>query len=218
MRWTALVLAPAFLVGCAARPHRAPVPVPEPEPVAPTSAPQAQLVKEDGGFTIAQGMVVSPEDRSDYDSAVRMLQEELYQPAIALLIKLTERAPALAAPHVDLGIAYARTNDLDHAEESLLKALELSPQHPAALTELGLVQRRKGQFANSRASYETALAQFPDFHYAHRNLGILCDLYLGDTACALEHYEAYSRIVPDDAEVTKWIADLRRRGNRKEKP
>ena len=128
------------------------------------------------------------------------------------------QADPVTAAHIALGIAYARTGDLDHAEASLQKALELSPQHPAALNELGLVQRRRGQFAESRASYEAALAQFADFHYAHRNLAILCDLYLGDHACALEHYEAYSRIVPDDAEVFKWIADLRNRGSQQENP
>ena len=123
----------------------------------------------------------------------------------------------MTAAHIDLGIAYARTGDLDHAEASLHKALELNPRHPAAYNELGLVQRRKGEFAKARASYEAALAQFADFHYAHRNLAILCDLYLGDYTCAMEHYEAYSRLVPDDAEVAKWIADLRNRGSRQEK-
>ena len=46
---------------------------------------------------------------------------------------------------------------------SLTKALELNPHHPVAHNELGLVQRRKGEFVKARASYEAALAKFADF-------------------------------------------------------
>jgi len=154
---------------------------------------------------------------ADYNAAMGLLREEKYEAGIALLVKVTEQLPALVQAHVNLGIAYANTGDLDQAESSLHTALELDPKQAAAYNELGLVQRRKKEFKQARASYEAALSQSADFQNAHRNLAILCDVYLGDYACAQKHYEAYSRIVPDDAVAAKWVADLRNRTSAKEK-
>jgi Tfp pilus assembly protein PilF len=147
-----------------------------------------------------------------------MLEKGEYKPGIALMTKVTEQAPSSAAARIDLVIGYARAGDMERAEASLGKALESNARHPAAYNEVGMVQRRNGQFKKARESYEAALAQSAEFSYAHKNLAILCDLYFGDYKCALEHYEAYNHLVPTDGDVVKWIADLRKRGSQKEKP
>ncbi len=179
--------------------------------LAATRTPKVEITPDATGFTVTQEIRVSGDVRADYDNALRLLAQQQYEQGIALLVKVTESTPAAIAPHIDLGIAYSRSGDLDRAEASLGKALAINPDHPIANNELGMVYRRKGRFTDARASYERALAVYPSFHFAHRNLAILCDLYLMDLGCALTHYEAYSHAVPGDQEAVKWIADLRNR-------
>jgi tetratricopeptide (TPR) repeat protein len=154
---------------------------------------------------------VDPEVREEFQQAVMLLKEEKYSEAIRLLRGVTGKASKFTGPHINLGIAYARTGELEKAEESLKKALELNPYHPVANNELGLVYRKTGRYAEARQIYEALLTMYPDYLPVRKNFGVLCDIYLQDLSCAIEQYEAYLEGIPDDEKVKIWVADVKSR-------
>ena len=178
---------------------------------APTKKPAKVEVQEEVGFTIVEEARVSGSVRADSAEAITHLQQGRQDQGIDMLESVTETAPDLSAPHIDLGIAYHRSGKLEEAEAELLKALASNADHAVAHNELGIIYRKTGRFAEARRSYESALAVYPGFHYARRNLAILCDLYLADLQCALDNYEAYLKTGPRDDEASMWVADLRLR-------
>lgn len=174
--------------------------------------PTARMEVEEGvGFVITEEARISSDVRADYARAVRLLEQGNAEQGIELLTKTAEQAPLLSAPHIDLGIALRRAGKFAAAEEHLQDALAANPDHPVAYNELGILYRQTGRFAEARRSYEAALAIYPGFHFARRNLAVLCDLYLGDLPCALEQYGAYLEKAPNDEEAAMWMADVQNR-------
>jgi Flp pilus assembly protein TadD len=122
-------------------------------------------------------------------------------------------------------VIYRQAGKLDESLAEIEQAARLSPRQPIYLNQLGIAYRQKGEFAKARDAYQRALALDPGYTAAMLNLGILYDLYLGDTQRALELYARYLSLLPNgDATVTKWVADLKNRKpgpitvSRQEKP
>lgn len=183
-----VLLALLILAGCAT------APAPEPEPRA---APEA---------------TVDPALEQAFEAGLAQLRGEDFAAAITTFQGIIEENDALAAVHANLGIALARGGDPEAGRAALERAAELAPQQPVVLNQLGVLYRRAGRFQDAAEAYRKALAADPDYADAHVNLGMLCELYIHDLECALQHYRRYQDLASEaDPEVELWIADVTRR-------
>ena len=147
--------------------------------------------------------------------AIDFIKDDHYDFAIPLLLEVTQSTSRHSAPYINLGIAYSKVGKINEAEESLLKALSINPTHPVANNELGIVYRQMGAFEKAKEAYERVIKSYPLFIPARKNMGILCDLFMKDLNCAIEHYQAYLNIKKDDKSVKIWLQDLKRRAGTK---
>jgi Tfp pilus assembly protein PilF len=161
------------------------------------------------GFVIREKAGMDAASLAEFQRAVALLNDGKDGEAIELMKRVIDRSPRFSAPHIDIALAYLRIGAPEPAEQHMKAALSLVPGHPVAGNEYGLLLRKTGRFNEAREVYEKAVDRFPDYLPARKNLGILCDLYLNDPKCALEQFERYSRLMPEDEKVKIWIAELR---------
>ncbi len=163
----------------------------------------------------SQKIVVDKKVRRDFRQAVALMQNNASEPdtmrAIHLFESVIKREKRLPAPYVDLAIAYERINKTKLVERNLISALKLDIGHAVANNELGLLYRKEGRFRAARIAYQNAINAHPDYLPAKRNLGVLCDMYLHDYACALVQFQDYLELKPDDKMVAIWVADIKQR-------
>jgi tetratricopeptide (TPR) repeat protein len=93
----------------------------------------------------------------------------------------------------------SRARELEAAESSFNRALQLNPGDPEALNGLGLakVQRgRPGDLRDAEQYFNDALKQHPGYPPALLNLAILSHQYLRNRQFALEKYREYLALKP----------------------
>ena len=80
------------------------------------------------------------------------------------------KAPEMPRPHVRLGVWHRSKGDLDAAEASYRRALELDPDSAPALNNLGNVLSLKGDLAGAEEAYTRSLQLLPRYPEALINL------------------------------------------------
>lgn len=161
-------------------------------------------------IVISEEFGVDADLAKKFNQAVIHLNNKEYDSAIELLVDVTNNTVKHSAPYINLALAYSATGKIEDAEKILLKAIKINPVHPVANNELALVYRKTGRFSEAKKTYEDIIKNYPQFFPARKNLGILCDLFMKDVACAIEQYEAYLTVRPNEKEIKIWLAVLKR--------
>ncbi len=169
------------------------------------------IVIESDDIVISEEYGIDTELSDKFDQAVKLMNAKNYKMAIELLVEVTDKTNKHSAPYINLAIAYSETGKMQQAEKILLRAKKINPLHPVTNNELGLLYRKTGRFSDAKRTYEKLIKVYPQFLPARKNLGILCDLFMGDLECAISHYEIFLKFQPNDKEVKIWLVDLKRR-------
>lgn len=132
--------------------------------------------------------------------------------AATTLRSITKQWPELSGPWLNLGILQAQLDDRAAAEASFRSAIAANDNNVFAWNQLAALLREDGEFAEAQTYYREALKRWPDYGDAHRNLGILLDLYLHQPDEALVHYRKAQALQEEpDRQLAGWIVDLERR-------
>jgi tetratricopeptide (TPR) repeat protein len=99
---------------------------------------------------------------------------------------------------LDLGLFYGSASRLGEAEAAYARLLEIAPEHPVGLHNLGNIATKRGDHEAAVTYYRRALAAKPDYLRAQYNLGDALRA-TGQYVEAFHSYEAVLEMNPGDA-------------------
>jgi Tfp pilus assembly protein PilF len=160
---------------------------------------------------------VSRQAQQNFTDATRAMRNKQWAQAESLLQKVIAEDNKLSGAYLNLGLVYRAQKEDKRAEQAFSNAITANHTNLDAYNQLAILQRETGNFAGAEANYKKALSVWPFHPESHKNIAILYDLYMGKSAEALPHYEAYLQLIggaekgAEYKQVTSWIADLQRR-------
>ena len=134
--------------------------------------------------------------------------------AAEVLKKISAALPQDKLAQLNYGVSLLKLGRYEDAKSVFSECCEATDELLRSNAILGIAQAERGlgRFTESRAAYEHVLSFNTNNALAHRNLGVLLDLYIQEPSAALLHYErALELSNPTDSVLTKWVKELKQR-------
>jgi Flp pilus assembly protein TadD len=112
-----------------------------------------------------------------------------------------------------LGLALSDAGRVERAEQCLRRAAELNPKDANIPVALGVALGRLGRCDEAVDVLRTAVSRDERNPWAHRNLGAML-LQAKQTAESIPHYQAATRLLPNDQIAWLGLADACRLAGR----
>ncbi len=153
---------------------------------------------------------------ASYDCAVSLVQQQQFEPAVAILEKIVAQTPKNPRALNLLGIALTGAGQIDKANARFRQVLKLDPRFVPAMKNLAVNEFTLNHRAAAKSGFDRVLKLSPDDEIAH--------LYLADIAfeakqlaTALDHYEKVrSRVVQNPRATLRYSECLAQAGRIKD--
>lgn len=146
--------------------------------------------------------------------AVSLVQSGDPSQAEQVFLELTQTYPDYATPWLNVALLRYKRGDASGASEYLAQALKRDPKLAPAWNLQGVLARELNDVDAAEQAYRDAISADSSYAPAWLNLGILLEIWRGQLGAAMQAYQKYVELTPEDARdprVAGWVADLQRR-------
>ncbi len=119
-------------------------------------------VSSHSGMVSASDLNVPQKARKEVDKANEAMAEGNWKKALEHLNKALVIAPQYATAYNNLGVLYAKTNDLPHEEEALKKAIAVDDHFAAAFVNYGKLCLQQKNFPQAETLLQKAVSVEPN--------------------------------------------------------
>lgn len=156
--------------------------------------------------------VVSEQAKTDFKEALILFQSGADAQAEAKMKLLVDAETQLSGPAYNLAYYYYQKENFEDAIKYAQIAVERNTNNVNARNLLAASYRAQSKFAKSEQAYLDLLQVWGGYLPAYKNLGILYDLYMGQSEKAYPYYKQYNTYTNDeDKQVVGWALVIERK-------